>query len=136
MCVCVCVCVFLLLLSLLYNPVGVVLLSFCVWVRCIPCGHSKYPHREHQPEENPEDVEHTNPQTTHPQTVDNTTYYHGPQTTPTPKYLPKNSHPTSHCPLDIPLNKLTVTRNDDAISASPRNIDAYTVAQKERIFSK
>jgi len=23
-----------------YNPVGVVLLSFCVWARCIPCGRS------------------------------------------------------------------------------------------------
>jgi len=30
----------LLLLCPLYNPVGVVLLSFCVWARCIPCGHS------------------------------------------------------------------------------------------------
>ena len=38
--VCVCVCAVLLLLCPLYNPVGVVLLFFCVWVRCIPCGHS------------------------------------------------------------------------------------------------
>jgi len=27
--------------------------------------------------------------------------------------------------LDIPLNKLTVTRSDDEISASPRNIGIY-----------
>ena len=49
-------------------------------------------------EENPEDVKHTNPLTTHPptqlNTTDNTTYYHGPQTTP--QYLPINVHPTSH----------------------------------------
>jgi len=60
---------------------------------------AKKTHREQQPEEKPEDVEHTNPQTTHPQpilkTIDNTTYYHGPQTTP-PNNYPQNSHPTSH----------------------------------------
>jgi len=44
-----------------------------------------------------------------------------------PQYLPINVHPASHCPLDFPLNKLTVTRNDDEISASPRNIDIYMI---------
>jgi len=89
----------------------------------------KNPHREQWPEENPEDVEHTNPQTTHSQpilkTIDNTTYYHGPQTTPNTSQ--KNSHPTNHWSLDIPLNKLTVTHNDDEISASPRNIGIYMI---------
>ena len=34
------VCAVLLLLCPLYNPVGVVLLSFCVWARCIPSRRS------------------------------------------------------------------------------------------------
>ena len=42
-----------------------------------------------------------------------------------PQYLPILLHPTSHWPLDFPLNKLIVTRNDDEISASPRNIGIY-----------
>jgi len=87
----------------------------------------KYPHREQQPEENPEDVEHTYPQTTHPQpilkTIDNTTYYHVPQTTsppPTPpiKLISYQSLTTRHP---------TVTRNEDEISASPRNVDIYMI---------
>jgi len=52
----------------------------------------KIPTKNNNPEENPEDVEHTNPQTTHPQpilkTTDNTTYYHGPHTIP-PQYQTK-----------------------------------------------
>ena len=60
-------------------------------------------------------------------TIDNTTYYHGPQTNPSPQYLPVKVHPTSHWPLDFPLNKLIVTRNDDEISASPRNIGIYMI---------
>jgi len=63
-------------------------------------------------------------------TIDNTTYYHGPQTTYPPphlQYLPINLHPTSHWPLDVSLNKLIVTRNDDEISASPRNIGIYMI---------
>ena len=38
---------------------------------------------------------------------------------------PKISQPTSHWPLDISLNKLNVTRNDNDISASPHNIGIY-----------
>jgi len=34
-------------------------------------------------------------------------------------------HPTSHWSLDLPLNKLILTRNDNEISASPRNIGIY-----------
>ena len=30
-------------------------------------------------------------------------------------------------PLDIPLNKLTITRNDDENQASPRNIGIYMI---------
>ena len=49
--------------------------------------------------------------------------------------LTQNLYPTSHWPLDFPLNKLTVTRNDDLIvtrnddeiSASPRNIGIYMI---------
>ena len=59
----------------------------------------KNPHREQQPEENPEDVEHTNTQTTHPQpilkTTDNTTYYHGPNTPP-PLIPTQKLTPTGH----------------------------------------
>ena len=56
------------------------------------------PHWE-QLEENPEDVEHTNPQPCHPtqlNTIDNTTYYHGPQTTPRP---PIPTHKTYILPV-------------------------------------
>ena len=35
-----CVRAILLLLYSFYNPVGVVMLSFLVWARCIPCGRS------------------------------------------------------------------------------------------------
>jgi len=52
----------------------------------------KTPTENNNTEENPKDFEHTNPQTTHPQpifkTIDNTTYYHGPQNTPPPNTSP------------------------------------------------
>jgi len=80
---------------------------------------------EQQPEEKPEDFQHTTPQTTHPPNHRQHNLISRPPNYPSPQYLPRNWNPTSHCPLDIQLNKLTVTRNDDEISASPRNIDIY-----------
>ena len=50
-----------------------------------------------------------------------------PNKPPPHQYLHIKVYPTSHWPLDFPLNKLIVTSNDDEISASPRNIGIYMI---------
>jgi len=80
------------------------------------------------PTENPKRTQMTPNILTHNHAPNPTEYHrqHNLISRPPPtQYLPIKLNPTSHWPLDFPPKKLIVTRNDNDISTSPRNVGIY-----------